>query len=411
MHIGLASLSKEESPPEPKSRGVRRWSLGAWNGRAVAAISISAFFLPFLGVTSTMSRIEPLIETAFSPVMQGLTEGISMVVFLLTGGAILHLVARFWLEWQTVVVDDEALTVEYSVFGRTRRMRYLRRYISELHVACDVPEDVKSFGFDSAGVGTFAFQYGSQTVRFGPDRLKHEAEKKLNEILAFAPDLAEPAPLPGAEVEDAAEWKRDPECISPLEHRFALEQHGSDVRVTIPFRSGWYVRVMSILYLVNWTALACFAIPILWLCFQNLPAELPEGVSASDLKWTIGLLIFYLVICTFAVPSSLWALVWVKWGRQVIIINPARIEVRTRPVFRGGRRIIDRKNAGSIHIRTVLDATAPPAQQSDRTARRGWFECSSHSATHHFGAGFTRRESEYLLEQLRRIDPALVAPA
>jgi len=196
MHIGLASLSKAESPREPKSRGVRKWSLGAWNGRAVGAISISAIFLPFLGLTSSMSRIEQLIEAEFSPLMQGLTEGVSMVLFLFTFAAVFYLIARFWLEWQTVIFDDRTLTIEYAVFGRTRRKRYLRRYVSELHVASDVPEDVKSFGLDSAGAGTFAFRYGIQTVRFGPDRLKHEAEKNSERFSRSRPIWPSPRRFP-----------------------------------------------------------------------------------------------------------------------------------------------------------------------------------------------------------------------
>jgi len=165
---------------------------------------------------------------------------------------------------------------------------------------------------------------------------------------------------------------------------------------------------MPILFLSNWSALACVAIPSLWLCIQNLSAELPEGVSTSDLKWTIGWLIFYLVICTIAVPVALWALLWAKWGRQVIDISPARITVRTRPVLRRGRRVIDRQHAEPIHLRpdprNAASATGEPA----RAPWCGWLECRDQGATHHFGFGLTRSESEYLLDQLRRMDPSLV---
>lgn len=409
MRIGLAADSEADPPSAAEPRAVRKWSLGAWNGRAASAV-VSLFIittvLPSIMVSSLdFANVE---DDPHFPAFMNLVLGVGVLSIFVGLVAALLLVVRVWLSWQTVILDDQTLTIERSVFGRSRRKKYLRRYIGEMHVAADVPTDAKTAKFHPNQDGVFAFRYGIQTVRFGPEMMKSEAEKKLAQILAFAPDLAAPAPIPDQAEGGGAEWSSDPDSVSPLERRYVLEHRDQGVRITIPPASNGWVRAFSLMWLVGWGIIMGNALPTIWVSAARLQSGLPVGDNITDLKMRIGVLSLWILLWSFWAVFALRWLVWSKWGRQVIEISPARIVVRNSPTLLRHRRVIARQHAGPIYVGTDADAPAPLVQWSDRAPYAGWLACKNQVGVHHFGAGLTRNESEYLLEQLRRVDSALV---
>lgn len=354
--------------------------------------------------------------TSVSPEMLSLLRALGCVLFFVVGGSMSLLLARAGLNWETVLLDEDALSIEHSVLSRTRKKRYLRKYIGGLHVPDDVPEEIEEGEFSPGYGGVLAFQYGSQTVFFGPEVTKSEAEGLLAKMLDAAPDLAKPPPILDHVEEQSADWKRYPDCVSPVADRFTLESTAKDIRITIPSRSSSYGRMFMAVWLVGWAGFVVFALGVLWSSILRLRSGVPIGENESDPKMAIGFVGVWLFFWMMGGALVLWTVAWAKWGRQVIEITPSSINISNRSPLWRTRRTIDRQHAGPIHMRTSLGYFSGLQLKSDRgdsAASGGWLECRERRTKHHFGAGLTRREAEYLLMRLHRIDPSLVelAPA
>lgn len=333
------------------------------------------------------------------------------LIFFFGGGVLAMAAAQGGCKYESLTVDDLHLTIEHSFLGRTRRQRYKREYIGDLRVHEDVPEAVENDGFNPVNGGSLVFQYGAKTVFFGPEVERARADKLLAEILSVAPELSRPTPV--LEMHDSPPADEDPasDLVSPICGRFVLEQSPGLIRITIPARSSgfsqWFMSAWLVLWVVGLVATLYFLVSAI----ASLSEKSSMFTDESNVPAIIAFLSLWLCLWIPGGLLALYSLVWTRWGRQIIEISESSIAVLNRSPLLRSRRLIDREKCGPISVRTTLgyfESHTTGNDRGDSPARGGWLECRSGLSKHHFGAGLTRREAEYLLVLLQRIDPSLV---
>ncbi len=410
-------METDSAQPDASTNRSRTWNFGVsrpWAAGAAVFCLLFAVVGPMLFLLSPVGDANHTEGENAQPEdpAAGYVVRIGGSLFFFVGGGILaYAAARGGCRYQSLTIDEDFVSIDYSFLGRSRRQRYRRKYIGDLRVHEDVPDVSDDDGFDPDHGGSLAFQYGARTVFFGPEAGRPRAETILWQLLEFAPELSGPAPVvQGSELGLPGELRADG-SLSPADGRFVLHQGADGLRVTIPARSSQFTQSFVSAWLVMWAAGLGAAAYFLWRTIGSLNGRPGAPSDDADAPAVIAFISIWLCIWIPGGLLCVFSLVWSRWGRQIIEISDSSIAVCNRSPLWRSCRLIDRTKYGPISLRTSLgyfESFTTGNDRGDSSGRGGWLECRSGYSKEYFGAGLTRREAQHLLIRLQRIDPTLV---
>lgn len=410
-------MPTEHLPSEGESAESRTWRFGVQRPRA-APVALFCFLIALVGPVLFIclplddpNSIRDGAGLELDRVSGWVIRLAGSAFFLIIGGVLGTTAARAGLRTETITIDPECFIIEHSLFGRTRHQRYVRRLIGDLRVPDDVPGVADREGFNPAGGGALAFQHGGQTIFFGPETDRAAAVRILDQILDFAPDLATPTPVQPDQAAPADGVPTQLHADSPQGGRFVLEREPGLLRIIIPARSSAFSRMFMSAWLLVWVVSLIALAVALPAAISSLKRAEAGSEAQTNLKGVVTILSIFLCIWIPGGILALYSFVWSRWGRQIIEIESARITVSNHSPLWRSRREIDRTRCGSVNLRERvgnLESVVMNDERGDSGGHGGWLECRGRARRHHFGAGLTKRESKYLLERLRQIDPSLV---
>lgn len=410
-------METESAHPSVLMSRSRTWNFGVSRPSAAGAavfcllLAVVGPMLFLLSPVGDANRIEAEGVQPEDPAARYVVRIGGSLFFFVGGGILAYASARGGCRYQSLTIDEDFVSIEYSFLGRSTRRRYRRKYVGDLRVHEDVPDTLEDDGYNPDNGGSLAFQYGASTVFFGPEVDRPRAESILSQLLEFAPELSRRAPVVDAnELQMSGESEADG-SLSPADGRFVLQRSADGLRVTIPARSSGFTQLFMSAWLLLWAASLGAAVYFLWRTIASLNGGSSASSDDTDAPAVIAFLSIWLCIWIPGGLLCVLSLVWSRWGRQIIEISNSEVVVSNRSPLWRSQRIIDRQKYGPISLRTSLgyfESFTTGKDRGDSSSRGGWLECRSGFSKEHFGAGLTRREAEYLLVRLQRIDPSLV---